>query len=434
MPMSEAILRRSALTRLSRSPPLAGSTRSTMSADRSRASGSIWISWARSSGVSFSFEAQRQRVLRLGVALRLGVDPRRGEQHQAAGDDEGELGQARDQAQRETAEAGDAQRHLPGHQLAHDVGAHVVLTRVAGDDEAGGDREQQGRDLGDEAVADGEQAVGVDGVAEGHAVLGDPDGEAADQVDQRDDDGGDRVALDELRGTVHRAVEVGLGVHLAAALAGLVLVDQAGVQVGVDGHLLAGHRVEGEAGADLGHAAGTVGDDDELDDEQDREHDQADDQRAADHEVAEGVDHLAGEAVEEHEAGGADVEREAEQRHHQDDGRERGEVERAVHEHRGQQDQQRADDVERDQQVEHDGRQRDDQHHHDEDDADGNAELWSERLGGTDEPFGDAESSAPSWRRSAPSWRQWSYRPAATGVEEIRRRRPMAGTSGSSLS
>ena len=49
--------------------------------------------------------------------------------------------------------------------------------------------------------------------------------------------------------------------------------------------------------ADLGDAAGAVGDDDELDDHQDHEDDQADDQRAADDEVAEGLDHLAGVAV-----------------------------------------------------------------------------------------------------------------------------------------
>ena len=215
-----------------------------------------------------------------------------------------------------------------------DVGAHVAVVDRAGHDQAGRDREQQRRDLGDQAVADRQQAVGRDRLADRHAHLADADREAADQVDQRDDDRGDRVALDELRRTVHRAVEVGLGVHLGATAAGLVLVDEAGVQVGVDRHLLAGHRVEGEAGADLGDPAGAVGDDDELDDEQDREDDQADDQRAADHEVAEGVDHLAGVAVEQHQPGGADVERQPEERHHQQHGRERREVERPVHEHR----------------------------------------------------------------------------------------------------
>ncbi len=259
--------------------------------------------------------------------------------------------------------------------LADDVRAHVVVARGPGDDQAGGDREQQRRDLGDEAVADREQAVRRDRVAERHPHLADADGEAADQVDQRDDDRRDRVALDELRGTVHRAVEVGLGVHLGAALAGLVLVDEPGVQVGVDGHLLAGHRVEGEPGADLGHAAGTVGDDDELDDQEDREHDQADDERAADHEVAERVDHLAGVPVEQHEAGGADVQRQPEERHHQDHGGEGREVEGAGHEHRDHQHQQRAGDVQGDQQVEDDRGQRHHEHHDDEHDADGDTQL-----------------------------------------------------------
>jgi hypothetical protein len=98
---------------------------------------------------------------------------------------------------------------------------------------------------------------------------------------------GDRVALDELRGTVHRAVEVGLAAISSAARAGLVVVIRPGVEVGVDRHLLAGHRVEGEARADLGDAPGAVGDHDELDHDEDQEDDEADDDVAADDEVAE---------------------------------------------------------------------------------------------------------------------------------------------------
>ena len=76
---------------------------------------------------------------------------------------------------------------------------------------------------------------------------------------------GDRVALHELRRAVHRAVEVGLARDLVAALAGLLLVDQAGVEIGVDRHLLAGHRVQREARRDFGDAAGALRDDDEVD-------------------------------------------------------------------------------------------------------------------------------------------------------------------------
>ena len=72
------------------------------------------------------------------------------------------------------------------------------------------------------------------------------------------------VAAHVLRGAVHRAEELGFLADLGAALLGLLFVDQAGVQVGVDRHLLAGHRVEGEARADFGDTPGALGDDDEV--------------------------------------------------------------------------------------------------------------------------------------------------------------------------
>src|SRR5690606_41295208 len=90
--------------------------------------------------------------------------------------------------------------------------------------------------------------------------------------------------------------------------------DESRIEVGVDRHLLARHGVEGEAGADLGDALGTLRDDDELDDDEDEEDDRADDERAADGDVPERLDDLAGVAVTEHEAGGCHVEAEAEER------------------------------------------------------------------------------------------------------------------------
>ena len=163
--------------------------------------------------------------------------------------------------------------------------------------------------------------------------LQDADREAADEVDGDDDDGGDRVALHELRGTVHRTVEVGFFGDLAAAALGLVLVDEAGVEVGVDRHLLTGHRVEGEARRDLGDASGTVRDHDELDHDEDQEDDEADDHRAADDEVAERLDDLARVAVQQHEPGDRHVQREPEQRRDEEVRREDREVEDARREH-----------------------------------------------------------------------------------------------------
>ena len=141
--------------------------------------------------------------------------------------------------------------------------------------------DEQRRDLADQAVADGEEGVGLRRLAQRHALLEHADDQAADDVDDGDDDAGDGVALDELHGAVHGAVELRLALEGGAAAAGLVQVEGAGAQVGVDAHLLAGHGVEGEARGHLGDALGALGDDDELDEGEDEEDDRADDVVAA---------------------------------------------------------------------------------------------------------------------------------------------------------
>ena len=105
---------------------------------------------------------------------------------------------------------------------------------------------------------------------------------------------GDRVAADELAGPVHRAEEVGLAIDGLAAAVGLVLVDQPGVQVGVDRHLPAGQAVEHEPRGDLADPRRPLGDHDELDHHQDREQDRPDDHLVARDELAERPDHAAG--------------------------------------------------------------------------------------------------------------------------------------------
>jgi hypothetical protein len=144
------------------------------------------------------------------------------------------------------------------------------------------------------------------------------------------------------------------------ALARLVLADQAGVEVGVDRHLLARHRVQGEARGDFGDAAGALGDHDEVDEGQDAKHDDTDRVVATDQEVAEGLDHLAGGVragvpFKQHDAGRGDVERQAQQRRHQQHRRENREIQRLHHVDRHQHDHDRDRDVEGEEHVEHEG-------------------------------------------------------------------------------
>ncbi len=202
----------------------------------------------------------------------------------------------------------------------------------------------------------------------------DADDEAAEQVDQRDDDGGDGVAPDELGRPVHGPVEVGLVGDLGPALLGLLLVDGARVQVGVDGHLLAGHAVEGESSGHLGHAARTGRDHHELDHDQDQEDDQPDDERAADDEAAERLDDRAGVAVLEHEPGGADVEGQPEHGGHEEERGEGRELERLLHVHAHEHHDHGRRDVQADEYVEDVRRHRHDQHDDDPDHSGRNAD------------------------------------------------------------
>ena len=147
-------------------------------------------------------------------------------------------------------------------------------------------------------------------------MLEDTDGHAADQVDEQNQQAGDGVTAHELAGAVHRTVELGFLGHFLTALLGLWLIDQAGIEVGVDRHLLAGHGVQGETGAHLGNTPGALGHHDEVDDHQNREHDDTDHVVAADHHLTESLNHLARGAVtflavKHHHPGRRHVERQA---------------------------------------------------------------------------------------------------------------------------
>ena len=120
----------------------------------------------------------------------------------------------------------------------------------------------------------------------------------------------------------------------------------AGVEIGVDRHLLAGDGIEGEAGADLGDARGALGDDHEVDGDQDHEDDGADDEVAAHDEAGEAGDDMAGGgvalgAVGQDEPRRGDVERQPQQRRDQQHGREGREIERPLDPQRHHQDQHR---------------------------------------------------------------------------------------------
>ena len=151
-----------------------------------------------------------------------------------------------------------------------------------------------------------------------NAVLEDANQESGDDVDGRDQNGGQRVALTEAGGAVHRAVEFGFVRNLFAAGAGLLFIDQAGIQVGVDGHLLAGHGVQGEARGNFGGAHRAVTDHHVLNRNQGQKENEANNVVAANDKLAERLDDSSRRgrtftSVQQDAAAAGQVERESEQ-------------------------------------------------------------------------------------------------------------------------
>ncbi len=200
-----------------------------------------------------------------------------------------------------------------------------------------------------------------------------PDQQSGNNIDCGNENRGQRIALVEPRRTIHGAIELGLARDGLAPAPGLRLVDQAGVHVRVDGHLLARQRIEREAGRHFGGSNRAMRNHQELDRDEGQEEHEADHVIAAHHELPEGLDHLAGgggafRAVEEDAPAGGDVQRQAEQGQQQEQGGKDAQLHRPANLHRGQKHDDRCRHRQGQQQVERRCRQR---HHHHEDHADG---------------------------------------------------------------
>jgi hypothetical protein len=223
----------------------------------------------------------------------------------------------------------------------------------------------------------------------------DADGEAAENVDQRDQDGRDGIAAHELARPVHRAVEVRFLFHLAAAGAGLFFIDDAGAEFGINRHLFAGHGIQGEPRRDFRDAARALGDDDEIDQDEDQEDDEPDDIIAAHDEVAERFDDVARVTIQQNQARGGDVEREPEQRDTQQQRRKTREVRGVFEIQDHQQDQQGDRDADREEQIERHRRHRDDQQQHRAEQPEDEPEIALAQI------FGEAAgfASARDWVR-----------------------------------
>ena len=124
--------------------------------------------------------------------------------------------------------------------------------------------------------------------------MGGADQEATKDVDGGDDQSGNGISAHKLGGSIQCPEVIGFALDFAAAVFGVLIIDQAGVKVSVDGHLLAGHGVQGEAGGDFGDPPGPLRDHDKVDDHQNQEDDDPHNDVAPHNELAERFDDRSG--------------------------------------------------------------------------------------------------------------------------------------------
>ena len=281
-----------------------------------------------------SFAACRAALFRtvLGDAAGNGETD---EGHEAAERRERQEGEARNDAEHRHQEGCEKERVRIAAELVDDRLVGRAARAALGDEQSRGERDDERGDLRDEAVADRELGKDVGSSREAQSVPRDADNDAAENVDRENDEAGDRIAAHEFRCAVHRAKEGAFFLELAPASLSDLFVDEACRQVGVDRHLLAGDRVEGEARADLGDAGRALGDDEEVDRHQNEKDDDADEEVAAHHQMREAADDVAGRsrplgAAREDKPCGRDVEREPQDGRDQQYGWEGGEFERLL--------------------------------------------------------------------------------------------------------
>ncbi len=118
------------------------------------------------------------------------------------------------------------------------------------------------------------------------------DKQTTDNIDQRDDNAGDRITANKLAGTIHGSVKIGFRFDLAPAFARFLLGDEAGIEICINRHLLTGHGIQGEACRDFRHPTRTFGDHDKVNHNKNRKYDETNNVVVSDNEIPEGMDHL----------------------------------------------------------------------------------------------------------------------------------------------
>jgi hypothetical protein len=169
-------------------------------------------------------------------------------------------------------------------QVAFRSGSRYDHARRCGD--------HQGGYLRDQPVTHRSDGVDAEHLGKLHAPLDHTNDGASYEIHHSNDDSCNGIALNQLGSTVHGPEKLSFSLDGLSPFLCLILADKSGAEVGVDGHLLAGHGVQGEPGGYFGYTFGSLRDDDELNHEYDDEYYKSNHGVAAEYEGSEGFNDL----------------------------------------------------------------------------------------------------------------------------------------------
>ena len=226
---------------------------------------------------------------------------------------------------------GNEQRTLIGVHLLGQLLRKIIFRGHARDQNTCRSRNNERRHLRHQTIANGERAVNRERFAKAQVVIQDARDQTANQVDDQNQNARHRIAAHKLRSTVHRTKKVSLLRHLLTPLLGLLLLYQARIHIGINGHLLARHRVQSKARRHLGHTSRTLGNDHKIDDGDQDKNDHPHREIATNEELPKRLNHLARGigarvTIEQHNARGRHIERQTHERGEQQQGGKRDEI------------------------------------------------------------------------------------------------------------
>ena len=121
--------------------------------------------------------------------------------------------------------------------------------------------------------------------------------DTADDIDRGNNNPRLGIAPDKLTGTIHCPVEFAFFHDLSAALIGLNFRDGAGVEIGVNRHLLTRHSIQCKTSGHFTDSFGTLCDHNKLNNEQDDKNNKTHHKTSTGNKVAKCLDDLSGIAL-----------------------------------------------------------------------------------------------------------------------------------------